>query len=519
MKRALCYAPLLVALLLLLPGEAVLTLEGIGLPIPESAQQFFQQARLGSRDFWGDEIGTVLAAQEPFRRVISGEALDFHPPLYYLLIHFWMKVFGTSEAAVRVPSVLFGLLLVGIVAHMARDIGGPRVAQWGALLGACYPVLVMFSRMARYYSMVGALAALSSLLFWRVLRRRSPAYLAAYVAVGLALAYTSYLALCLLAAQVLVGIVWGGRRRLWLAACLLLAVGYVPWLGVAFSQAGSLAGRGEVATAVSGIVGAASRAMYPLYVFAVGETLYPWRFFLTLPGLALVGGIATAGFAQSREDSVGAGTIAAVGFGLSVLIASTVARAVPPVYLPSRMLFLAPVLVLLFALGIKRLKRWGLPAGVAILLVWCYSISNYYRGSDFHNPVYLVPWRQIVEELRASLEPSDVVVATPEYPFLFYKGDDIEVLLLHGDSAERVRHRLVEMDCPRLWVLTRERADPLIVSATGPFWHWLSVRYRRVHTLNYLAEDPRSVRLKRVLLRRPVNATSLSLALFVKRPT
>jgi hypothetical protein len=516
-KRLLVFAPVIVAALVLLPGETGLLAQAIGVPMPDAIRRAIEAVRLDARDFWGDEIGTVLAAQEPLARILNGRALDFHPPLYYLLMHFWIRGFGSDEAVVRVPSVLFGLLLIVVLVRFAQETVGARAWRWAGAFAAVYPPLIMFSRMARYYSMVGFLAALSCLFFWRMLRRFSWRHMIYYVLAGLGLAYTNYLALGLLASQLVVGLIWGSSRRRWVLTGVVIVAGYAPWVGVAFAQAGALAGRGEVATAVSGLGGLASRVAYPLYALSLGETVFPWRLWVVAPALPLVATLAVAGLIQSRREAIRAGVVVACTFVLAVVVASTVARAVPPVYLPSRMLFLAPVLLLVLALGVKHLGTWGRPAGCLVIAVWCYSVSNYYRGSDFHNPVYLIPWRQIVAELRSSLEPGDGIVATPEYPFLFYKGDDMEVLLLHGDSVERVQRRVMAMEWPRLWVLTRERADPLVSSAPGPFWYWLSLRYSRVSTWNYVGEDPRSVRLKRALLRRPVNASSLSLALFVKR--
>jgi hypothetical protein len=516
-RKALPYVPVLAALLILLPGEIGAGMGMLGVPLPARVMTALQPIRLGARDFWGDEIGTVLAAREPLDRIITGQALDFHPPLYYVLVHFWMKLVGCGEAAVRVPSVLFALGTVALLSRLGAAAGGSRVARWVPTLGAFYPVLVMFSRMARYYSLVALLATLSCLLFWRVFRDGARRHVIGYVAAALALAYTNYLSICLVAAQLVVALVWGGRRRFWLSVCLGLVLGYAPWIGVALSQAGMLASRAEIATPVSGVGGMIVRGVYPLYVLALGETLFPWRYTIVAPGLLLVGVTGIAGLRCSRRLRLGAGTMVAGALALGVLVACTVARTVPPAYLPSRMLFLAPTVLVLIALGVTCLGRRGWIIGAALVFVWFCSILNYYRGQDFHNPVYLIPWKEIVLHLRSSIRHTDAVVSTPEYPFLFYKGDDMEVTLLDTHNFASVQTELRSSDCPRLWVLSRERADPTVASALRPFWQWLKHRYRRIKTYNYVVEDARSVRLKKTLLGRPVSASKVSLALYVLR--
>jgi hypothetical protein len=371
--------------------------------------------------------------------------------------------------------------------------------------------------MARYYAMVALLAAVSSLFFWRLLRGGSRKSLVGYVVASLVLAYTNYLALCLVASQLVVGLLRGPRRVLWVVAGAGLALGYAPWLGVVLPQAETLAHRGEVADAVSGLGGAATRLAYPLYVFALGETVFPWRLHVVVPALVLVGVVTGAGLVRSRHLSLASGILIPLSLGLSWVVVSTVARTVPPVYLPSRMLFLTPVLVVVFALGIRQLGKWGVVAGLATLGIWCYSIGNYYRGNDFHNPVYLIPWRVVVTQLKSSMHAGDQVVATPEYPFLFYKGDDVEVTLLSAETLSAVKNKLTTRRPPRLWVLTRERADPTVAVALRRFLSWLNQWYGQVETHRYTIEDPRAVELKKALLQRPVSASKVSLTLYVNR--
>jgi hypothetical protein len=61
-----------------------------------------------------DEAINVLAAtnKSPFDLLTKYSLGDFHPPLYHVILYFWIKFFGNSEIAVRLPSVIFGLLTI-----------------------------------------------------------------------------------------------------------------------------------------------------------------------------------------------------------------------------------------------------------------------------------------------------------------------------------------------------------------------------------------------------------------------
>ena len=62
--------------------------------------------------FWIDEGLSVGIASHPFSEIFDALAKDGSPPLYYLLLHFWMEAFGRSEADTHVLSLLFALLTI-----------------------------------------------------------------------------------------------------------------------------------------------------------------------------------------------------------------------------------------------------------------------------------------------------------------------------------------------------------------------------------------------------------------------
>jgi len=64
------------------------------------------------QSFWRDEAFSVLFAQMPISVIITKSSIE--PPLYYILLHMWMKFFGTGEIATRSLS-LVGFLLATIV--------------------------------------------------------------------------------------------------------------------------------------------------------------------------------------------------------------------------------------------------------------------------------------------------------------------------------------------------------------------------------------------------------------------
>ncbi len=54
--------------------------------------------RIGAQSLWYDEGTSATVAPRDIATIIANAANDIHPPLYYLLLHFWVFV-----AIVRSP--------------------------------------------------------------------------------------------------------------------------------------------------------------------------------------------------------------------------------------------------------------------------------------------------------------------------------------------------------------------------------------------------------------------------------
>src|SRR3989338_7584694 len=72
---------------------------------------------LGNESLWNDEAFSVHHAlvgsvSEVVKNVTMTEGA---PPGYYILLHYWITLFGTSEVAVRLLSVLLGVFSIVVL--------------------------------------------------------------------------------------------------------------------------------------------------------------------------------------------------------------------------------------------------------------------------------------------------------------------------------------------------------------------------------------------------------------------
>ena len=71
--------------------------------------------------FWIDEGLSVGIADRPLGDIPLALREDGSPPLYYMLLHFWLDIAGRSEAGVRGLSLLFALLAIPAAWWAGRD--------------------------------------------------------------------------------------------------------------------------------------------------------------------------------------------------------------------------------------------------------------------------------------------------------------------------------------------------------------------------------------------------------------
>jgi mannosyltransferase len=107
--------------------------------------------------FWYDEVTTAAFAQLPLSS-IGALAGDTHPPLFYLAQWIAAHTLGTSEIALRVPSLLFGVLTVYLIYRLTLALGmESKTALVAALIVAVLPGALRYSNEARGYAQLAAL--------------------------------------------------------------------------------------------------------------------------------------------------------------------------------------------------------------------------------------------------------------------------------------------------------------------------------------------------------------------------
>jgi mannosyltransferase len=147
--------------------------------------------RLDGQSLWSDESISLQRSSLPLLQMLATMPVE-HAPGYFVLLNLWLRVAGTSDFALRFPSLLFGVLAVPLVASLGTTAFRRSVGVVAALVLAVNPLHVWYGQDARMYTMVVAFAtgALWALLV--ALRTNRARAWSAYVALSALALYTHY---------------------------------------------------------------------------------------------------------------------------------------------------------------------------------------------------------------------------------------------------------------------------------------------------------------------------------------
>lgn len=423
--------------------------------------------RLTFQPLWWDEGWSLYFATTDVGAMLKLTAVDIHPPFYYLLLHLWTLLLGSSPLAVRLLSVLVGTATVPMLYATGRRLLGEKGGLLAAFLLAVSPFHIYYSQEVRMYALVTllGLAAFYFALRW-VADGQDWRLGLGYVLAATAALYTQYYAAFLLLALNLLVLLrplplpWGrgrggggklrpstksaqenGRLLPWLAAQLAVALLYLPWLWYAADKLLTYV-RFKISAEQDPSLGLFTYLGRHLAAFTWGHAegdLAAWWWLGVLPPVLLIAarfafryqGISN--LALSKVEGSGNREIGTqpLGFGhwslaiLAVTLASGfVVNLIFPFNPPrlERLLLLAlPAYLLLIAAGLLALWQWrrtlALPALGAFLVMGLWSLVFFYATPRYADDDY----RPVAQRLRALAQPTDAVVCVHPWQVGYFR--------------------------------------------------------------------------------------------------
>jgi mannosyltransferase len=412
---------------------------------------------------WGDEACMIYLCLENPGEIVSALAsadrpdVDVAPPVYFLLLHVWMRMFGDSVFVFRVLSVVFGVLTVWVIASLGTVLFNRETGLLSAFLAAIHPFQVWYSQEGRMYSLATFFAALTILMLVRALKSPgSRLQWTGFALSGLVLLYTQYYGALLLTALVIYGFYHiANMERLrttafWSFVCVTIfwAIGFLPWSPILLTDY-------RHAGAPGGFPLMFHWLLTPAYVLLknilFGVEMYVRDNMWLYPVPLLIGTAYLVSALKNWKNS-GVKLLAmtfAIPFGVVYLLSLTGMR----LYKSHPFILFHPAIIVLLAFGFTQIRpRFGRLSGVVFVIAQIYVLLTLVLGGQYQKPrVHDIADR--IEEAGGNKASVAVIPAFMPNPmpivgdllaFRYHSGNRFDTVYLYGETADDLVKKIVE---------------------------------------------------------------------------
>ncbi|MFH1772553.1 MAG: glycosyltransferase family 39 protein [Candidatus Omnitrophota bacterium] len=190
--------------------------------------------RLEAAGLWHDELMTISRISYPFVTVIRNLSTSSFPPLYYMLMNIWEPVFGRSELAIRLPSLIFSVLSIIAIYNLAKEMFDRNAGLFSAALLSICPFSIYYAQEAKMYSMLWFFMIISFLYFHKFLISCNRRHLTKYIIFTSLSLYTMYIGFIFVIIQNAIILFYHKKKQIkwWVFAQLVLLVMYLPWIRI-----------------------------------------------------------------------------------------------------------------------------------------------------------------------------------------------------------------------------------------------------------------------------------------------
>lgn len=370
---------------------------------------------------WLDEALTVNIARLPLHDLRGALRRDGAPPLYYVVLHFWMKIFGQSDFAVRSLSGVFSVLTVIACYFLARRLWGREIGLIAVAILLAMPFATYYATESRQYALVMLIVALGGIALARLFERPTIWRASVFALTAIALEYTHYWWTFLLAA---LGI-WllltaltntnGTSRRaaiLGIGALVVAGIAFLPWLPVFLFQSAHTgtpwANAPGIQTALTGVLHFYDNQALQAPVVGPAQAIIE----LLTVGLVVLGIFGQAeGGPLLRLDARGQERGRFLGWIIFVTLAFGIAGAYlsKSTFVPRYAAVIFIPLVILLALGTRSIELPWIRVGLVGILVLALLFSAVVDRTTQRSQ-----GGQVAAVLATQAQPGDLVVFCPD---------------------------------------------------------------------------------------------------------
>ncbi len=415
--------------------------------------------KISERSIWLDEAITAQVSQMGITGIILNRSqTGIHPPFYFIIMYFWIKLLGDSEFTLRSLSFIFGTLSILLLYKFVNKIYDKTTALISSLLFSLSPFLIYFSQEARMYPLFTFLALLSLNFIYDLINKEfNRKNLIKILMVNSLLLYTHFFSSLLILAENIFIFITQRKNfknlKNWIISQLINLIIFSPWIYVIFTRNTPEVYQGAQKLSIFTIL----VSLYQIFLGFTRIIIDKWNLsnFLLLFFLIL----SFVGILPPYKEKK--------GFLLNILyffipFFSLIAISLfgKSFYSSRYLSAFVPGLLILLSRGIKKLKFPPLIILLILFLIGLYSILDlsYYS----HMKTLNRPWRDIVSFIHENSDSSHKVLITESYyyrPFEYYNRGKLFYIPVNPDffSDEKLRKEL--SNTKRFWLVLSDHND------------------------------------------------------------
>jgi hypothetical protein len=186
----------------------------------------------GRNDIAMDEPFSIWWALHDTNSLFGMLKTENNPALHFLLLHYWIKLFGISPLSVRLPSILFSAFSAGLIFYTGRRFFNPVTGITAALIYTLSVMQFTFAHEARVYALFTFLSLWNLYLMLSAAQKPEKKITFAYIAINnILLIYSHYFGWIPVLLQLFLLLLLPARRQLWkplLLSFLAVLLAYIP---------------------------------------------------------------------------------------------------------------------------------------------------------------------------------------------------------------------------------------------------------------------------------------------------
>ena len=428
-----------------------------------------QLYNLGHRSLWFDEAASFWFSSLNLRDILASPD-NTHPPLYYVILHFFLYL-GKSEFFMRLPSVIFSILCIPLIYKLGKDFFDFRVGLLSAFLLSISPMLYDYAREARMYTLLILLSLLSLYFFFSAIRKNEVKLWIGFIASTSLDIYAHYYAFFVILIEIIFIVIFIKNYhfvlRKFTISIISIFLLFLPQLGSLYAGSQRMVNMGP------------GWGLQPTWLFAPqifykmsvgnpwsGEVMESFNKFLSMDlfginpiwgsALFLLPIVFLYGIYISRREYREETYLSIIWVFVPVIVAYIIAFKM--VVNENYIIFILPIYLLIISKGLVGLSKNKFI--LFFVLIGIILVSDAY----FLHLNYVTPkedWRSIAIYIKNNSSPGDIILVDPSYTSWCFTYYGLEPKMIIGQNKDFGSNRslflneIAEISSrqnPRMWI-------------------------------------------------------------------